>query len=262
MVKMTHAPVYFVIVQVRFNPLLALESYAPKIQDQFRHYGFPDYQAGMLATFNLSIVNSANGEAPQVPVSQVTRYTFSNMEKTAAFTLDQGSLSLQTTDYDVFESFSETYLRGLRIINEAVSLSYTDRVGVRYLDAVFPKEENNLSDYLHAGALGLHGKLDGTLVHAFSETFVKNGPISIVARSIVQNGQIGFPPDLQPMTLTVAQRFRDQTGLHAILDTDGSHESRASFDLDHVKSVLYEVHSTVTKTFKATVTEGATQAWR
>ena len=262
MVKMTHAPVYFVIVQVRFNPLLALESYAPKIQDQFRHHGFPDYQAGRLATFNLAIVNSTDGGAPQVPVSQLMRYSFSNMEKTAAFTLDQGSLSLQTTDYDVFESFSEIFLRGLRIINDAVSLSYTDRIGVRYLDAVFPKSGESLSDYLHSGALGLHGKLDGTLMHAFSETLVKIGPINIVARSIVQNGQIGFPPDLQPMTLTVAQRFLDSTGLHAILDTDGSHESRASFDLDHVKSVLYEVHSSVTTAFKATVTEGATQAWR
>jgi uncharacterized protein (TIGR04255 family) len=261
MVKMTHAPVYFVIVQTRFNPLLALESYAPKIQDQFRLHGFPDFQVGMLATFNLAIINPTDGVAPQVPVSQLVRYTFSNMEKTAAFTLDQGSLSLQTTDYDVFESFSATYLIGLKIIHEAVSLSYTDRVGVRYLDAVFPQNGENLSDYLHNGALGLYGKLDGTLMHAFSETLVKNGPINIVARSIVQNGQIGFPPDLQPMALTIAQRFRDSTGLHAILDTDGSHENRTGFDLDHVRSVLYEVHSAVTTAFKATVTDDAIQAW-
>jgi uncharacterized protein (TIGR04255 family) len=91
--KMNNAPVYFAIVQARFNPILALDSYAPVIQDNLRRHGFPDAQQGTLNTFNLTLnpqIGSAQGE---VPISRVTRYNFLNTEKTAGFILDQGALS-------------------------------------------------------------------------------------------------------------------------------------------------------------------------
>src|SRR6516164_980213 len=110
--KLTQAPVYFTLAQVRFNPVFALDSYVPKIQDQLRRQGYPDTKKGMLTTFNLNVGNPAEGAIPQVPVSQTTRYTFSNINKTEGFILDQASLSFQTTEYDIFESFAEMFLMG------------------------------------------------------------------------------------------------------------------------------------------------------
>src|SRR2546430_1267022 len=107
--KMNNAPVYFAIVQARFNPILALDSYAPAIQDSLRRQ-FPDAQKGTLNTFNLALNPALDGGQSQVPVSRVTRYTFLNAGRTAGFILDQGTLSYQTTDYDVFETFSDTFL--------------------------------------------------------------------------------------------------------------------------------------------------------
>lgn len=259
--KMRQAPVYFTLVQARFNAILALDSYVPQIQDHFRLQGFPDTQKGMLATFNLNAGASGEAGPSQVPVSQVTRYIFSNMDKTAGFILDQGSLSFQTTNYTVFESFSETFLNGLKTVHDAVKLGYTDRIGVRYLDAVYPKKDENLSDYLRESVLGLYGKLNGDLVHAFSETLVRDGTVNVIARTIIQSGQIGIPPDLQPMWLVVAERFRMLNGPHAILDTDGVHERRDVFDLGQIEARLSMVHSAVVKAFKATVTAGAIQTW-
>ena len=126
--KMRHAPVYFTIVQVRFNPIMALDDYAPKIQDRMRREGFPDLQKSMLATFNLNVVSGETAPA-QVPVAQTARYIFANMTKTAGFILDQGSLSFQTTDYDVFSTFSETFVAGLKIVHDVVGLGYVDRIG-------------------------------------------------------------------------------------------------------------------------------------
>jgi uncharacterized protein (TIGR04255 family) len=256
---MTHAPVYFTIVQVRFNPVLSLDSYAPAIQDQFRRHGFPDFQAGVVQSFNLNVVNPAE----PVPVSKFANYRFSNMEKTWAFLLDQGSLSLQTTSYDVFESFSMSFLKGLEIVHRAVgNLTYTDRIGVRFLDAIYPKPGEDLSYYLHSSVLGLYGKLKGDLGHSFSETLVRDGPLGVIARSIVQDGAVGFPPDLQPAALTIDSRFTNLTGIHAILDTDGFLEHRVAFSLDQVETTLKAAHSAVTKAFKAAVTDGALEAWK
>ncbi|MGH7074462.1 MAG: TIGR04255 family protein [Stellaceae bacterium] len=259
---MSQAPVYFAVIQVRFNSVLALDSYLPKIQDRLRHQGFPDTQRGVLATFNLNV--GAPGEAgpPQVPVSQIARYTFGNMEKTAGFVLDQGALALQTTDYDRFESFSETFLTGLGILHEAVGLAYTDRVGVRYLDAVYPKNEESISAYLRGAVLGLSEGLAGDLMHSFSETRVRSGTVNVIARTIIQTGSIGFPPDLQSTAgLVLAERFRTLSGLHAILDTDGAHEGREAFSLDGIKGRLSEAHSAVIGAFRATVTQNAIDIW-
>src|SRR5437868_6375387 len=131
--KMIHAPVYFAIVQARFNPILALDSYAPQIQERFRKHGFPDAQKGVLATFNLNLAAPTEGSPPQVPVAQTARYTFCNMGRTAGYILDQGALSFQTTEYEVFDTFSDRFRQGLQGVHDAVDLSYTDRIGFRYL---------------------------------------------------------------------------------------------------------------------------------
>jgi uncharacterized protein (TIGR04255 family) len=260
--RLTRAPVYFALAQVRFNPVLALDSYIPQMQDQLRKQGYPDVKKTMLSTFNLNFGTAPQGNAPaQVPVTLTARYIFSNIDKTQGFILDQGALAFHATEYDTFESFEETLLIGLKIVHDAVSLSYTDRIGVRYLDAVYPKSDETLSVYLKDFVLGLYGQLSGTLIHSFSETVLQRNNSRVVARIILQDGVIGFAADLLPIELQVPERFRSLRGLHAILDTDGSRENRHVFDLAHVKHDLTIVHEDVIDAFKAIVTERALRIW-
>ena len=91
-------------------------------------------------------------------------------------------------------------------------MSYTDRIGLRYLDAVFPKSDETVRDYLSGSILGLTEKIDDTIVHSFSETLVKRENVFVRSRVIIQDGEVGFPPDLQPMTLSLAERFRPTSG--------------------------------------------------
>jgi uncharacterized protein (TIGR04255 family) len=260
--KMTHAPVYFAIVQARFNPILALDSYVPQIQERFRKEGFPDVQKGVLATLNLNLAAPAEGSTPQVPVAQSTRYTFCNMDRTAGFILDQGALSFQTTEYEIFETFSGGFRRGLQAVHEAVDLSYTDRIGYRYLDAVFARANESLEDYLNPSVIGLAEKFRDSVVHSFSETNLRSANINVVARVIIQDGEVGFPPDLLPNILRLAERFRVLRGRHAILDTDGSFEGREPFSLDRIADHLNAIHDEVAKTFNATVTQNALKVWK
>ena len=60
--KMKNAPVYFVLAQVRFNPLLTLDSYVPAIQETLRKAGYADFSKLMMATvnFNLAVPATAN----------------------------------------------------------------------------------------------------------------------------------------------------------------------------------------------------------
>jgi uncharacterized protein (TIGR04255 family) len=257
--KLTNAPLYFAIMQARFNPTFALDSYAPQIQERFRKRGFPDAQKGVLRTLNLSA--PTEGSAPQVPVADTGRYTFYNMNRTTGFILDQGALSFLTTDYDVFETFSRDFRQGLDAVHQAIELSYTDRIGFRYLDAIFPKAEETFADYLDPSVLGLSGRLQGSLVHSFSETNLRSDGVNIVARVILQDGEVGFPPDLLPNILHVAERFRALRGWHAILDIDGYFEGREAFNLDRIDDHLNTIHEEIAKAFRATITPKAVKVW-
>jgi uncharacterized protein (TIGR04255 family) len=259
--KMKNAPVYFAIAQARFNPILALDSYAPAIQDSLRRHGFPDAQQSTLNTFNLTLTSQAGGAQGEVPISRVTRYNLLNAQKTAGFILDQGALSYQTADYDVFETFSDTFLEALEIVHKAVELSYTDRIGFRYLDAVFPKSDESLPKYLNECVLGLYGKSDGQLVHSFNESVFKMHDVNVTSRTVIQDGPLGFPPDLQPHPLVVSARFQSLKGMHAVLDFDGCVERRETFKIDVIRNRLSMIHDEIAVAFKATVTGHAMEVW-
>lgn len=261
--KLKSAPVYFTIVQVRFNPILALESYAPRIQERLRKQKYPDVQKGVLSTINFSPAVSAGESNAQIPVGQSVRFVFSNMERTSCFILDESALTFQTSKYDTFEKFAEDFMIGLEVVHEAVELNFIDRIGVRYLDAVFPRDGEKLAEYLTGSVLGLSEKLGGNIVHSFSETLVRKDEVSVLARAIIQNGQVGFPPDVLPTgtKLNLDERFQKLQGLHAILDTDGFTERREQFSLDRVRESLFAIHGEISKAFRATVTNNALKIW-
>ncbi|HEV7217436.1 MAG TPA: TIGR04255 family protein [Terriglobales bacterium] len=261
--KLNAAPVFFTIMQVRFNPILTLDAYVPQIQDRLRKEGFPDAQKGFVATINLTLggAPSAEGSPAQIPIAQTPRITFGNRERTAAFILDQGAISFQTTQYDVFETFLADFMKGLEAVHQAVTLDFTDRLGLRYLDAVFPKTGEAVKDYLSGSILGLTEKLNDTIVHSFSETLVKREDIQVRSRVIIQDSELSFPPDLMGLNLSVPDRFRGLNGRHALIDTDGWSDAREAFSLDRIKERFDSIHDGITTTFKASVTPNALKVW-
>jgi uncharacterized protein (TIGR04255 family) len=259
--KLTHAPVYFSIVQVKFNPLFKLDGYVAEIQDRLRRAGYPDAKKGLLTQLNLLTLNQSEHAAPAVPVLQSSRYIFGNRERTAEFILDQFALTFQTTEYDVFESFSERFLVGLDAVQDAASLDYVERVGVRYLNAIQPRDGEELSSYLAPQLTGLSATLGGSLIHSFSETRVKKNGVEILVRSVLQDSTIAFPPDLQPMMLELLPRFRAHNGFYAILDLDGWRERREEFARSYVAEALHDIHDHVENAFLSCTTKHAKEVW-
>jgi uncharacterized protein (TIGR04255 family) len=260
--KMKNAPVYFVLMQVQYNPYLALDSYVATIQDRLRTHGFPDVQKAVINTFNLNIGSSIESPQPQVPVSQITHYQFIDIKRESSFTLAQNSLTYQTTQYDTFDTFSKTYLEVLTMINEVLNFGYVDRIGLRYLDAIKPNIGKSVSKYLAESMSGLFEKVDGSVSHSFSETVFKNENVNITARAILQNGPLGVPPDLIQQTLIFQEKFTSINGKHAVLDIDGSIVERSgTFDLTEIKNQMKEIHSQIDKTFKVMITQEALNEW-
>lgn len=260
--KMRNAPVYFTIVQVRFNAILALDKFVPAIQDSLRKE-YPVFQKIVQTQLNLNVPEQ-QGSQIDVPAERRLQYSFGNMERNSAFLLDDHSLSFQTTEYDVFSQFLDQFMVALQTVNEQVGgLSYTDRIGLRYLDHVRPLDNEKISQYIHGSMLGMIERSDGRIIHSFYETLVQHQVIKIMTRVVVQAGGLAFPPDLQPASLKINERFiKNRTGLFATIDTDGyTEEGGSPFSLERVKDQLNAVHDKIIEAFRATVTDHAVSVW-
>ncbi|MGH9908317.1 MAG: TIGR04255 family protein, partial [Pyrinomonadaceae bacterium] len=246
--KMKSAPVYFVIGQVQHNPLLNLSSYLAVIQERMRKAGYPDFKRAVQMQFDLSPAMAVGGDADQAPqpaVQKVERFLFSDVTSTSSFVLQTNSLSFQTTEYDTFETFSTQLAFGLTILGEAVGgLSFMERLGLRYLDAVAPKPSEMLNQYLAPELLGLSMRLpEAKFAYSFAEAvLLEEGVGQVVSRTVIRNGPLGFPPDLHPDGLKVSDRFQSVSGEHAVIDTDGSFTGRRAFDMAEVQSRMEGLH--------------------
>lgn len=257
-------PVYFTVAQVRFNTLLKLVNFLPAIQEKLRKLGFPAFNVHRTIALQFAIRDGQTEQPVPQPVPQ-EHYMFANVEQTHCFVLNMDSLTFQSTNYETYESFSEMFLKGLSIVHQEVTLDFIDRIGVRYLDHVFPKDSEKISLYLHSEVQGLTvrlgDQLGGQPVHSYSEAFHTIGDVMLRARVVIQNGALGFPPDLLPQGMVVQPRFMQANGLHAILDTDGAVERRSIFSIDEVSEHLLAIHRVISAAFRATVTDHALAVW-
>jgi uncharacterized protein (TIGR04255 family) len=252
-----NAPVYLTVAQVRFNPILTLGDFVPAIQESFRQAGFPDFKEHTVHGVKITVKGT---EAVPVPDTKL-RYVFGNTASTHNFLIDSGSLTFQSTDYGRFEDFSRTFLEGLELVHGLVKLDYTERVGVRYLDRVQPRQNESLRQYLGAEALGLGELLPGKAAHSFCESLIDGAGARLISRVFISSGPVGFPPDLLPVDLRLIERFQQQQGLHAILDNDGFFEGREPYSVETVQKHLDDIHDVILGAFRAIATPYAFEMW-
>lgn len=250
-------PVYFTVAQVRFNTLLKLADYLPSIQEALRKVGYPAFTVHTSIALQLMVQDGQTVPQP-VPHEQ---YLFANVDQTHCFVLNSDVLTFQSTNYGTYELFSEAFLKGLALVHDVVTLDFTERVGLRYLDHVYPRAGDSLPPYLAPEVHGLSERLGGQPMHSYSEALNVVGGVKLRARVVIQDGALAFPPDLLPQGMAVQKRFAQAQGMHAILDTDGFVDGRNLFSLDGVSHQLHSIHEVIGNAFRATVTDHARTVW-
>ena len=260
--KLTNAPVYYTVAQVQFNPVLDLDGYVPAIQSRMREAHFPDYKKEVFQQLVLPFGSTGQGQMVAPTVTPQSRYLFGDIAGRSIFLLETNVLSFQTTNYDTFETFSETFLKGLGILHDALRLDFVERIGLRYLDAVQPsKDGETLREFLVPEVLGLALRGEGQLQHSVSETIVLTAAGQLVSRVLIRNGQVGLPVELGGLAPVIDPRFTQRESLHAIVDTDASVGHREVFEPSKVGARLTALHDEIVKSFKATVTAHARASW-
>lgn len=269
--RMGNPPVYFVIGQIKHNAVLQLNNYIAGIQENLRKAGYPDYRTA--TAINTVLTPQQDGRGPDaaaasVTIKQVAQHRFQNLSRRSCIILAQDAVSFQTTEYETFEQFSSELWKAVRTVDQAVSgLSYVERIGLRYLDAVIPQEGETLNQYLVREVLGVSGLVsDIRPSHSFSESALRSdNDYTIVTRVFSHEGQLGLPADLGAENMPFLDRFeqfrKSAPVRHAIIDTDGSWTGRGEFSESFNANALTKIHDLIDVAFRANLDPHAIKVW-
>jgi uncharacterized protein (TIGR04255 family) len=257
-VKMSKAPIFYTIGQVKFSPVLDMEKYVPKIQEELRK-DFPRFKQDSINVFQLHI----EGATSRPSFTQTPRWQFGRADNMSGFLLGPDSLIFHTTGYDTFEPFLESIVRGLEVVNKAASLGLVESMAIRTLDAVVPEPGTKVQQYLNAQACGLSEHFGGELKQSTVECvrdFPPDG--TLISRVAILKGSVGIPMDLFPLALELKPEFKNLDKWHALVDNDRQQKSCFEFDVEKIRTSLSGVKKGASEAFYSSVSDFAIEKWR
>lgn len=257
MPTMSLAPVFYTLAQVQFNPIAQMSDYVAHLQERLRRSGFPDFRAENQVELTIRLEEPQ----PDVQPQQHIRWSFMNSQRTEGYLLLSNALIFHTTAHHTFSDFLRKTITGLNLVHEIVDLDYVERIGLRYLDAIAPMDNDTLQQYLNPFLMGFSENLEGSLSHSFTETVTVVEGGNLVARAVITDGALALSPDLITLQLEIHSRFKAIKGRNAVLDTDYFVIKRNSFNIQEIEEQLSKSHDIITDAFKGSVTDYARKKW-
>lgn len=240
--RLFNAPVYYALAQVQFNPIPAIEKYVAEIQDRLRREGYPQF-------------------APQIPMWRIL-----DNDHRSGFVLTQETIVFHTTRYETHREFLKQLLRGLEVVHQVVGLDHVSRLGLRYLDAVLPEEDEQVEPYLQPGLRGIRTDARHLLTvseSSFATDLQPSGCTgTLVTRVYWAHDRLGYPRDLNESGLEMDARFADHPPCtHAVMDADHYMMHHIPFDLERIRDLLLALHAPIRQIFDAMTTDYARARW-
>ena len=137
---------------------------------------------------------------------------------------------------------------------------------MRYLNAVLPKKDETVNQYLFSG---LHGitfdkPMRYSLSESLFETEVESSPFkgNLVNRVHNRIGPLGYPADILPNNLARMKQFANTENIrHAVIDIDHYIEGQIPLNMERAETQLISLHLGIKSAFFANVTDFAISAW-
>jgi uncharacterized protein (TIGR04255 family) len=249
---LSHAPLIYVVAQVRFSAVVAIEKYVPEIQEKLRHKGFPRFLKAQVQEVALQI-----DAAPKLSTSD--RFEFQDKDASLGIVLQSNSVAVHTNRYSNYEAFEEHIKTALMAVNRVVGISLSERIGLRYVNLIRLKPNEVWREYLHEGLLGLDPTSVGVENWVSNSQFVGKTGVGQLAVRCSRSGQ-PFPPDLLTSSLPYSLDLAKDE-IVTTLDFDHYIEQVTDFKVAKAISTLEQLHESLDKVFMAAVTSDALTKW-
>ncbi len=247
-----HAPLIYVVAQVRFSAIVAIEKYVPEIQEKLRHKGFPRFLKGQVHEIALQLDG-----APKF--SATDRFEFQDKDASLGIVLQSNSVAVHTNRYSNYETFEEHIKTALMAVNRVLGISLAERVGLRYVNLIRLKSNEAWREYLHEGLLGLDPASVGVESWISNSQFLGMTAVGQLAVRCSRSGQ-PFPPDLLSSSLAYSLELAKEE-IVTTLDFDHFIEQSTEFKVSKAISTLEQLHESLDKVFMAAVTSDALAKW-
>jgi uncharacterized protein (TIGR04255 family) len=253
--KLSSPPLFYALTQIVFRSVRKIEDFILEIQGNMRELGYPDFSEEPLPM------------PPNIPPAKLEtykRWCFADIPKHNGYLLSPDTLMFHTTDYTTFNDFAENVIRGIELLHRTLTISFIQRVGMRYIDIITPRRGEPVGMYVIDGVKGFVSEDDKGLQSATSESVKSAGEGTLVVRTLLkpQSTPYVMPGELLPLNLLPAKESSGELATRFILDEDFFVTKRFAFDVNALRGKLETAHEEIERAFRSVITEHAFSVWR
>lgn len=242
--KIQNQPLLYAVCQVIFNTILEMNNFIPAFQEHIRK-NFPIFKENSYAISSDVNISKVQDLKPQIR----TNWNFIDIKNTSGYILNVNSLIFHTTEYDSYESMEENFIDGVQILNNIVNLSFAERSGLRYINAV-PFNERT-KDYFHKSLLGMtdigydyHNSSTVTSLKIDENTSVKIQSFRSKAGPALPN-DISFDLDIK--------KISEQETIMLDFDCIHKYNREEKIDIEVIKKSIENQHNVIDKVFNSSI---------
>lgn len=251
---LAHSPLVYVLTQIMFSAIVKMDEFIPDIQEELRHEGFPKFNKGQVTAVRLD---------PNAPphFTQTDRWEFQDRDGRLGFVILPNSLVAHTSRYGTYEEFEETISLGLRVLGDSAGPNLVERIGLRYIDLIRPRENESFSDYLQPSLLGLNPAHFQATSPLHRYEFQGQTDVGRIVVRWSQNADAHIlPPDLMPSRLQHEAKIQPGNVV-GLLDLDHFTVDTQDFERQFILDKLQLLHDNLDLAFRSAVTEKSLKIW-
>jgi uncharacterized protein (TIGR04255 family) len=248
------APLVYVLAEVRCSPTLDVAKRAAAVQEAIRA-DFP--LLAPIAQFQIG---------PGVPAGAImsSMYAFTDSSRRRCVLVTSASVIYQATEYETSKEFFEQLGRVLTAIEPVYGSDTVTRLGLRYVDAIVPREGESVFDYLTPSMRGISlNEVDPRRVQCVIEQQRSDGGITV--RLVALGLPLYRAPDLPAVGLLNppwVERAMERQLPTAILDTDSWALGERAFEAASIVEAFRNLKEAISSAFLKTTTQHALQVWQ
>jgi uncharacterized protein (TIGR04255 family) len=250
-------PLIYAVAQIKFSGVGRLSTRIPDIQDEMRKAGFPRFTEGQVTTIQL-------GSPADTMISP--RWEFLNRDRTAGVALLKDAVAFHVSRYIGFDEFCKHLRTALKIVQSSLGIELVERIGLRYVDVVWPEPRDGFASLVNPVLLGLDDKALGARESSCFVNYIAQTEVGTLCVRALRRSDGGFlPPDLQlhqSLAFAVPTIVPGQSVLTLDLDHFQDLEKEPhEFSEEDILQRLWLLHDNLTSAFLSAVTPAALAAW-
>lgn len=252
-------PLAYVIAELRLSPFYQLERHVAEFQGSVRDR-FPRTREENVVRLEL------HGNTPSAQQEKV--WTFLAENQRMGISLSPRILALHATEYRNFDAFCEPLRLMVSAAEQTIPGLFVDQLGLRYIDYLLPAEGESGFDYVVESVRGVlpAGASPPKEAYWIAHFPFDKGGINLRVMPILPKG-VAQPPNFGPINVSPAEtqaeavRRAQRNEAVGCIDTDRIMPVEKRLETEEIISLFRKMHSDVSTTFNAAISEKAKQLW-